>query len=178
MSADAVSRLMSESGALSGAFLAVDPLEASALYSRLKRLPAVTAVTVKRTSEEGFDQTLAESFEIPLRLLIAFACVIAAGLVYNGMSVAMSERYREIGTLRALGFSRGEVTRLMLAEQGVLTIAGIPVGAALGSRVHARHRAIQLRAVSIAADRLSSHVRDGGGTDPRSRGRLGTSRPP
>jgi len=48
------------------------------------------------------------------------------------MNVAMSERYREIGTLRALGFSRGEVTRLMLAEQGLLTIVGLPVGAVLG----------------------------------------------
>jgi putative ABC transport system permease protein len=127
-----LSRLMSEGGTISGAFLAVDPVRADAVYAQLKRLPAVTAVNVRRTQETGFDETLAESFEIPLRLLIAFACVIATGLVYNAMSVAMAERYREIGTLRALGFSRGEVTRLMLAEQGLLTAVGLPVGAALG----------------------------------------------
>jgi putative ABC transport system permease protein len=129
---DALNGLMGETGAMSGAFLAVDSRSASAVYAYLKRLPAVTAVNVRRTQETGFDQTLAESFAIPLRLLIVFACVIAAGLVYNGMSVAMAERYREIGTLRALGFSRGEVVRLMLAEQGLLTMVGLPVGAALG----------------------------------------------
>ena len=132
MSAAAVNRFMNEGGTLSGALLAVDPLAASAVYARLRRLPAVTTVSVRRTQRASFDETLAESFQIPLRLLIAFACLIAAGLVYNGMNVAMSERYREIGTLRALGFSRGEVTRLMLAEQGLLTMVGLPVGAVLG----------------------------------------------
>jgi putative ABC transport system permease protein len=132
MSDAAVSRLMNDGAAVSGAFLAVDPVAASSVYGRLKRLPAVTAVNVRQAQQAGFDQTLAESFQIPLRMLIVFACVIAAGLVYNGMSIAMAERYREIGTLRALGFSRGEVTRLMLAEQGLLTIIGLPVGAGLG----------------------------------------------
>ena len=132
MSDAAVNRFMNEGGAVSGAFLAVDPAAASTVYARLKRLPAVTAVNVRRAQRAGFDETLAESFEIPLRLIVAFACVIAAGLVYNGMSVAMAERYREIGTLRALGFSRGEVTRMMLAEQGLLTMVGLPVGAGLG----------------------------------------------
>jgi putative ABC transport system permease protein len=128
----AVNGLMSEGGAVSGAFVSVDSAAADRVYAQLKRLPTVTAVNVRRAQETGFDETLAQSFEIPLRVLIVFACVIAAGLVYNAMSVAMAERYREIGTLRALGFSRGEVARLMLAEQGLLTVLGLPVGAALG----------------------------------------------
>jgi len=132
MSDVAVHRFMHEGGALSGVFLAVDPLAASTVYSQIRRIPAVTAVNVRRTQQAGFEETLAESFQIPLRLLIVFACIIAAGLVYNGMNVALSERYREIGTLRALGFSRGEVTRLMLAEQGLLMMVGIPVGTVLG----------------------------------------------
>jgi putative ABC transport system permease protein len=132
VSRGALNSLMGESGAVSGAFLSVDAVGADAVYAHLKRLPAVAAVTVRRAQENGFDQTLAESFAIPLRLLMAFACVIAAGLVYNAMSVAMAERYREIGTLRALGFSRGEVARLMLAEQGLLTTIGLPLGACLG----------------------------------------------
>lgn len=132
MSAAAVDRFMNEGHTLSGAFLAVDSLAASTVYARLRRIPAVTTVSVRRAQRVSFDETLAEGFQIPLRLLIGFACIIAAGLVYNGMNVAMSERYREIGTLRALGFSRGAVTRLMLAEQGLLTLVGLPVGAVLG----------------------------------------------
>jgi putative ABC transport system permease protein len=132
MSDAAVNRFMNEGGVLSGAFLAVDPVAASTVYAQLRRIPAVTTVSVRRAEQASFDETLAEGFQIPLRMLIAFACVIAAGLVYNGMNVALSERYREIGTLRALGFSRGEVTGLMLAEQGLLTMVGIPVGAVLG----------------------------------------------
>ncbi|MDH5315045.1 MAG: ABC transporter permease, partial [Gemmatimonadota bacterium] len=61
-------------------------------------------------------------------LMVLFACVIAAGIVYNGARVALSERGRELASLRVLGFSKREVTRLLLGEQALLTVLGIPAG--------------------------------------------------
>lgn len=64
---------------------------------------------------------------------MAFACLIAFGLVYNGARVALAERATELATLRVLGFTRGETAGLLLGEQAVLTIVAVPLGIALGA---------------------------------------------
>jgi len=125
-------RLLGESGTLSGAYLAVDPRARAGLYGRLKRLPAIAGVGVRESALAGFDATIAESFRISITTLIAFACVIAFGVVYNGARVALSERGRELASLRILGFSRAEVAAMLLGEQGLLTLAALPLGAGIG----------------------------------------------
>jgi putative ABC transport system permease protein len=132
MSLPALHRLLGEGGALSGAYLAVDPLRAAEVYRTLKGTPAVSGVVVREAVVRGFEETIAESFSISITLMVAFACIIAAGIVYNGARVALSERGRELASLRILGFSRQEVTRLLLGEQVLLTLAGMPAGLLLG----------------------------------------------
>jgi putative ABC transport system permease protein len=92
----------------------------------------VSGVVVREAVVRGFEETIAESFSISITLMVAFACIIAAGIVYNGARVALSERGRELASLRILGFSRQEVTRLLLGEQVLLTLAGMPAGLLLG----------------------------------------------
>jgi putative ABC transport system permease protein len=58
--------------------------------------------------------------------------VIAAGVVYNGARIALSERGRELASLRVLGFTRAEVSAMLLGEQALLTICAIPFGGAIG----------------------------------------------
>lgn len=127
-----LARLAGEPGTFSGAFLAVDPLAERELYGRLKRLPGVAAVSTRRATAQSFDATIAESFRISLSITMLFACVIAAGMIYNGARVALSERGRELASLRVLGFSRREVAAMLLGEQAVLTALSLPLGLALG----------------------------------------------
>jgi putative ABC transport system permease protein len=63
---------------------------------------------------------------------VTFACVIAIGVVYNSARVALSERGRELATLRVIGFTRGEVASILLGELGFLTLVAIPVGFGIG----------------------------------------------
>lgn len=128
----ALNRLMHEGGTISGAYLAVDPRTREELYARLKRLPAVAGVGVREASLRGFETTVAESFRISITTLITFACIIAFGVIYNGARIALSERGRELASLRILGFSRGEVAAMLLGEQALLTALAIPLGAAFG----------------------------------------------
>jgi len=128
----AVSEMLGEDDALSGAYLSVDPLAAPALYRRLKSLPAVAGVGVRAAVLDAFDTTIAESFDISLGIILTFGCLIAAGVVYNGARIALSERGRELASLRVLGFSRAEVARMLLGEQALLMAVGIPLGLALG----------------------------------------------
>lgn len=127
-----LNRLMREGGTISGAYLAVDPPAREGLYARLKRLPAVAGVGVREAALQGFESTIAESFRISITTLIGFACVISFGVIYNGSRIALSERGRELASLRILGFSRGEVASMLLGEQGLLTLAALPLGAAIG----------------------------------------------
>jgi putative ABC transport system permease protein len=128
MEADALRRLIGGASAVSGAFLVVDERRAESLYSVLKRLPAVAGVSVRAVQLEGFEQTIAESFNIMLAALLGFSLVIAFGVVYNSARVSLSERGRELASLRVLGFTRGEVTAMLLGEQAVLMTLAVPVG--------------------------------------------------
>jgi putative ABC transport system permease protein len=63
---------------------------------------------------------------------VCFACVIAIGVVYNSARVALSERSRELATLRVIGFTRGEVSAILLGELFFLTALAIPLGFGIG----------------------------------------------
>ena len=128
MSLPALNAMLGEGQTASGAYLRVDPAREDALYQTLKTTPAVGGVVVRESVVRGFEETITESFMISITLMVLFACVIAAGIVYNGARVALSERGRELASLRVLGFSKREVTRLLLGEQALLTVLGIPAG--------------------------------------------------
>jgi len=60
---------------------------------------------------------VAESYLALVSFLLGFACSIAFGIIYNGARITLSERGRELASLRVLGFSRGEVTAMLLGER-------------------------------------------------------------
>jgi putative ABC transport system permease protein len=128
----ALGRLMGEGETISGAHLAVDPRVSAHLYSKVKRTPAVGGVTIPEAMLAGFRDTIAESLRISTVTLVLFACVIAASIVYNGARIALSERGHELACLRILGFTRREISGLLLGEQAFLTLLAIPTGFVLG----------------------------------------------
>ncbi len=132
MELDALHRQLREPPRATGALIAADPLLRSALNERLKGLPGVSGVTWLSAIREGFERTIAESFRISIVSIVVFAVVIAAGVVYNAARVALAERGRELASLRVLGFTRGEVTAMLLGEQALLTLLALPAGLALG----------------------------------------------
>jgi putative ABC transport system permease protein len=128
----ALNTLMREEGSLSGAYLSVDARQAQALYRALKRLPAVSGVAFRDAVLRSFNEILERSMRTVSVINVIFACIIAFGVVYNGARIALSERGNELASLRVLGFTRREVTWLLLGEQGVLTLLAVPLGFALG----------------------------------------------
>jgi len=131
----ALGRLLREEGALSGAYLGVDPKEASTLYYRLKKIPTVNAVAIRESVIKSFQEILDRSIVVSTMINVLFACVIAFGVVYNSARIALSERGNELASLRVLGFTHREVAMILLGEQGVLTVLAIPLGFALGAAV-------------------------------------------
>jgi putative ABC transport system permease protein len=124
--------LLGESGTVSGAWLRVDTAFRDQLYGRLKRIPGISTVVVKDVLVQGFNETIEESFLIALTSTLILGAALVMAIVYNQTRVALSERGRELASLRVLGFSRKEVARMLLGEQGVLLVAAVPVGLGLG----------------------------------------------
>jgi putative ABC transport system permease protein len=132
MNLHALNRLMREGRTVSGAFLTADAGEVEGLYRRLKNTPRVAGVGVKRAALKSFQDTIAESMGMIQFFYVLFACVIAFGVVYNNARISLSERSRELATLRVIGFTRAEISFILLGEMGVLTLAALPGGLLLG----------------------------------------------
>ncbi|CAN5469860.1 ABC transporter permease [soil metagenome] len=132
MHIDAVRRLMKEDDVLTGASLSVDESKVDELYRTLKETPRVAAVTVKEASVKTFNETQAENQRTLQFFNVIFACIIAGGVVYNTARISLSERSRELATLRVIGFTRREISSILLGELALLTVLALPIGMLLG----------------------------------------------
>ncbi len=125
-------RLLGEGDCVSGVFLAVDPRRLNEIHRRLKEMPAAAGVTLKQAALRSFQDTVAENLR-PMRIMNAcFASIIAFGVIYNCALITLAERSRDLATLRVLGFTRHEVSRVLLGELAFITLAALPIGLPMG----------------------------------------------
>lgn len=129
---DGLNRFMGEGPRVSGAYLQTDSRYELDTFRELKEIPKVASVTVKRNALESFQDTMAKNLGTMKKINLFFACVIAVGVVYNSARIALSERSRELATLRVVGFTRGEISTILLGELGLLTLVALPFGWLMG----------------------------------------------
>jgi putative ABC transport system permease protein len=132
MDRGALHRLLQEDELLSGAYLLLDPTQHEALYATIHRTPAVAGLALKQTMLDNFQEQLDESVGIMRTATIVFAAIIVFGVVYNTARVALSERGRELATLRVIGMTRGEISRILFGEWAIVTAAALPLAAVIG----------------------------------------------
>jgi putative ABC transport system permease protein len=132
MSLEALEHLLREGPMVTGAHLMVDPQQQTALYRQLKETPQIASVSVKQYAIDSFHATVGENMMVMKSINMIFACVIAVGVVYNGARISLSERSRELATMRVLGFTRGEISSILLGELAVVTLVAIPIGLVVG----------------------------------------------
>ena len=137
MTQDALRRLMREAGSISGAFLRIDAAEETTLYERLKRTPVIAGVLLKRAAVQSFRETIAQNMGTMIVFNVIFAALIAGGVVYNASRIILSERSRDLASLRVLGFTRREVSAILLGELAVIVVCAIPFGLVLGQGLSA-----------------------------------------
>jgi putative ABC transport system permease protein len=80
----------------------------------------------------NFRETLTANMNVSILFNVVFAGIIAFGVVYNAARVSLSERSRELASLRVLGFTRAEISLILLGELALLTLVALPVGGLLG----------------------------------------------
>lgn len=132
MSKQALGELTRETSAVSGAYLLIEDDVINSLSQELKEAPIIASVVSPTLMLESFEKQMEESLFIGVGFLLGFAGVIAVGVIYNGARISLSERGRELASLRVMGFHRREVTNLLLGEQALITIVAIPIGWLIG----------------------------------------------
>jgi putative ABC transport system permease protein len=127
-----LNRLAQESPVVSAAGLLVERTQETALLERLKEMPAAAVVIVNRSLIDTFRETTARNVMFFTTVLSIFAATIAVGVVYNNARIQLAERAWELASLRVLGFTRREVSVLLLGELAVEIALAIPLGFAAG----------------------------------------------
>ncbi len=127
-----LNRLLREGRTISGAYLAVDSNYAEGLFRALKETPQVAGVTSQAAILQGVRDTVAEQMGIVSLFNTLFAALIVLGVVYNSVRISLSERARDLASMRVLGFRRSEVSYVLLGELGLLVLISLPLGIAFG----------------------------------------------
>jgi putative ABC transport system permease protein len=132
MELGALNRLMGDDEVASIFSLAVDRLRISDVLLATQGMPAVAGAFSKASMLRNMQEISARNILVMSTILTAFAGVIAVGVVYNNARIALSERSWELASLRVLGFTRAEVSALLLGELALTLALALPLGMALG----------------------------------------------
>ncbi len=116
----------------STALLRVRPGADRELMRRLGTMPQVIGVTARAAAIADFEKAVGEQLRSMTAILAVLAAVLAIAVVYNGARVALAERARDLASLRVLGYTRREVSRILLGEMGIAVGFGVPLGLLLG----------------------------------------------
>jgi len=128
MELGALNRLMQEGDLISGAYLYIDDRYANEIYQQLKDRPRIVGSVIRTQEIEAFHRTMDETMLFWTFVATLFSVVIAVGVVYNSARITLTERSRELASLRVLGYTRGEISYILLGELALLTLAAMPPG--------------------------------------------------
>ena len=132
MHSDALDRLLGEGPRISAARVSIDPSRLPDLYRAVKETPAVASIALQDASRQRFRETIEQNITIMTTVYTALAVIITFGVVYNSARIQLSERARELASLRVFGFTRGEVSGVLITELGAMVLLAQPLGWLLG----------------------------------------------
>jgi putative ABC transport system permease protein len=132
MHLDALNDALRDGRVISGALLQIDPNKKAEIYAALKKMPRIAGINEHGASIKAFYANMAESILFFTAVATLLGIIIVVGVVYNNMSIALSEQKQELASLRILGFTRTETATLLLGEQALLSAIAIPLGFGIG----------------------------------------------
>ena len=128
----ALNRLLVEPHSINGAVLSVDKRELPAILKQLKKYPRIAGSIVRQQEIINYRKTMDQTMLFYTTIASIFAVVIAAGIVYNSARIMLTERGRELASLRVLGMKRSEISYILLGELMLLVLIALPLGMVFG----------------------------------------------
>ncbi|MBZ0137311.1 MAG: ABC transporter permease [Planctomycetes bacterium] len=132
MELGALNRLMRDGDVLNSVKLTIGSDAETALFEELRARPGVASAATKGNMIEAMEEQIDEYLLVMIGMGMFFAGIIAFGVVYNTARISVSERSRELASLRVLGLTRGEISYILLGELAILTVLALPVGFLIG----------------------------------------------
>lgn len=154
MDIDAVRLHLREGETMSGAFLRVDESRWDSFMKEVKGQPKIEFASAKQDQLEAFRASTGQSIGLLRNLFLWLAVIVAFGVVYNSARIALSERGRDLATLRVVGLTKREIAGVLLGELSLLVLAALPVGLLFG---HGLARYV-IAAVGTETVRLPPHI--------------------
>jgi putative ABC transport system permease protein len=135
MEIGALRRLMREGGTVSGAHLAIDAARWPDFLQKVKEAPRIASLGIKEAVRRSFLKSTGDMIGTITAIYFSFAIIVSFGVVYNSARIALSERSRDLATLRVVGFTHREVAAVMIAELALLTLIALPAGLWIGTQL-------------------------------------------
>ncbi|TVP89405.1 MAG: FtsX-like permease family protein [Thioalkalivibrio sp.] len=127
MERTALHRMMGEGPAVTGAWLLLDHKHQDALYASLSDRPEVASVELVSEAEANVREYMEETLLVFAIVFVLLAGSIAFAVTYNNARITYAERERDLATLEVLGYSRPQVSWILLGEIAFVSLAAIPV---------------------------------------------------
>ena len=103
--------------------------------TRILANPGALSISYTSSLASQVDRMLS-TLDAVILVLIVSAGMLAFVVLYNLNNINITERQRELATLKVLGFYDGEVSQYVLRENVILTVLGIMFGAVFGILIH------------------------------------------
>lgn len=133
MHPEALDRMVGDGPRISGVRIALDASRLPEQYAAVKSTPAIGGIALQAVSRTKFRETIENNIGITTKVYVALAAIITFGVIYNSARIQLSERARELASLRVLGFTKSEVSGVLLTELAAIVAMAQPLGWTLGA---------------------------------------------
>lgn len=137
MDLETLNAMLRQAPRISAANVLLDSRQIPALHAVLKSTPELGGLVMTTEMRQSFQDTISYNVTIMTTIYLVIAVLITFGVAYNGARIQLSERARELASLRILGFTRGEVSFILIGETMILAVLAQPLGWLLGSGIAA-----------------------------------------
>ena len=135
MDLDALAARLNEAPRATALHLALDPVARPGFHAAIKALPEIASAVLLTEIRDSFRDTISENIRRNTILFLTISILITSGVAYNGARIQLSERARELASLRILGFTRREASSILLGETAVLAVLAQPLGWGIGALI-------------------------------------------
>ena len=126
-------RLFRQAPRLTTINILVDDSQTGALHKAVKETSMVTGLIEMNENRRSFQDTIEQNVMVMNAIYITIALLITVGVTYNAARIQLSERARELASLRILGFRRGEISYILVGELMLIALIAQPLGWLIGS---------------------------------------------
>ena len=132
MQLSALNRALGEGPLINQVLLSVDPHYNDSVYQSLREAPGVLGFGIRQAMLDSFYDTLARTFLTFTFFNSLLGAIIAFGVIYNTVRIALAEKGRELASLRVMGYTQAEVAHILFGDIALILVTGVVGGWLLG----------------------------------------------